>query len=459
MKKIINYIVAIGIMMSAASCSFTDLEPTDKVGDKEIFSSISTLEQALTGTYSKMSMRTTISVSAVLSDDVYKGGQNGGAGDDSYQWTYSASTGDHNTLWSSYYSVISMANRVISGSVGVVPANDNETKAKNNCIGSALFIRAYTYFDLLRFFSDFEKKEGYGIPYSKEPIVLETLGRNTVAECFIDIKGDLEAAIPLLSQVAPSDPGYASQTAAKALLARVYLYERNYDKAYDYAAAVLAQNPIATIDEYASIWSDESNKEIIFELKKLSGEEAIGTIFFGADNSSAFEPSTELIGSFAAGDIRSNVFIGDGVDRDGVAIKRVNKYKGTAENVGLANQKLLRSSEMLLIMAEAKANTNLADGNKYLNQLRAQRIADWENKEYATKEELMNEILLERRRELCYEGHRFFDMRRFNLPIYKPMIKKTLEVTDHHRIQPIPLSEMQGNPVIAGQQNSGYSLL
>ena len=64
--------------MSAVSCSFTDLEPTDKVGDKEIFSSVTTLEQALTGTYSKMSMKTTISVSAVLSDDVYKGGQNGG---------------------------------------------------------------------------------------------------------------------------------------------------------------------------------------------------------------------------------------------------------------------------------------------------------------------------------------------------------------------------------------------
>lgn len=456
MKKIFNYIFATGIMMSAASCSFTDLEPTDKVGDKEIFSSVATLEQALTGAYSKMSMRTTISVSAVLSDDVYKGGQNGGAGDDSYQWTYSASTGDHNTLWSSYYSVISMANRVITGSEGVTPANDGEVKIKNNCIGSALFIRAYTYFDLLRFFSDFDKKEGYGVPYSKTPVVLETLGRNTVAECFADMKSDLETAIPLLTQVAPSDPGYASQTAAKALLARIYLYERNYEKAYTYAAEVLAQNPIAELNEYADIWSDESNREVLFELKRLSGEETIGTIFFSADNSSSFEPSTELINSFAADDIRLPIFVGDGVDRDNVPVKRVNKYKGTAENVGLANQKLLRSSEMLLIMAEAQANIDLDEGNKYLNQLRAKRIVGWNTKDYATKEELLKEILLERRRELCYEGHRFFDLRRFNQAIYKPMIKKTLEVNDHHRVQPIPLAEMQGNPTIAKQQNSGY---
>lgn len=253
-------------------------------------------------------------------------------------------------------------------------------------------------------------------------------------------------------------PGYSgcSQAAAKALLARVYLYERNYDKAYEYASAVLAQNPIAAMNEYGALWTDESNKEVLFELKKLSGEETIGTIFFSADNSSSFEPSTELINSFDEDDIRLQIFIGDGVDRDGVAVKRVNKYKGTAENVGLADQKMLRSSEMLLIMAEAKAHTDLAEGNKLLNQLRAARIEGWESKDYTTEEVLLNEILLERRRELCYEGHRFFDMRRFNLPIYKPMIDKTLDINDHHRIQPIPLSEMQGNPVIAKQQNSGY---
>lgn len=456
MKKIINYLFAAGMMLSATSCAFTDLQPTDKVSDKEIFSSITTLEQALTGVYSKMSMRKTISVTAVLSDDVYKGGQNGGAGDDSYQWTYSASTGDHNSLWSSYYSIISMANRTINGSKGITPANDNESKLKNNYVGSALFLRAYTYFDLLRFFSDFEKKDNYGIPYAKDPVVLETLGRNTVAECFKFLKEDLEAAIPLLSQTAPTTPEYASQAAAKALLARIYLYERNYEKAYEYASEVLAQNPIANINEYADIWSDESNKEVIFELKRLSGEETIGTIFFSADNSSSFEPSTEIINDFAEGDIRAKIFIGDGVDRDGVPVKRVIKYKGTAENVGLADQKMLRSSEMLLIMAEAKANTKVSDGSTLLNQLRANRIEGWQTKDYTTKEELLEEILLERRRELCYEGHRFFDMRRFNLPIYKPMIEKTLEVNDHHRIQPIPLSEMQGNPVIAKQQNSGY---
>ena len=168
------------MLIGMMSCSYTDLKPTDKVGDHEIFSSVFTLEQATTGIYAKMSLRTTLNVSAILSDDVYKGGQNGGAGDDSYQWTYSAATGDHNNLWSSYYGVINMANRVLEGAKTVQTNNQVEEKIKQNCIGTALFIRAYTSFVLLRFFADFDKKENLGIPYSKQKVVLDS----TLRQCY-----------------------------------------------------------------------------------------------------------------------------------------------------------------------------------------------------------------------------------------------------------------------------------
>ena len=70
MKKIFNYILASGLALSAVSCDFTDLDPTDKIGSNEIFSSVSTLEQTIYGAYSQLSLRTTVGVSAVLSDDV-----------------------------------------------------------------------------------------------------------------------------------------------------------------------------------------------------------------------------------------------------------------------------------------------------------------------------------------------------------------------------------------------------
>lgn len=95
---------------------------------------------------------------------------------------------------------------------------------------------------------------------------------------FCRYQKDLETAIPLLVQVTPDDPAYASQAAAKALLARVYLYERNYDKAYEYASAVLAQNPIAAMNEYGALWTDESNKEVLFELKNFQ-EKRLSVLF------------------------------------------------------------------------------------------------------------------------------------------------------------------------------------
>ena len=136
---------------------------------------------------------------------------------------------------------------------------------------------------------------------------------------------------------------------------------------------------------------------------------------------------------------------------------KITKHKGITENVGLVNEKMLRSSEMLLIMAEAKANTgNVSEANSLLNELRKNRITNYVETTYGTKEELLSQILLERRHELCFEGHRWFDLRRYNLPITKTAINKTLKPGDYHLLMPIPQSEMEANSTIAQQQNDGY---
>ncbi|WP_415956354.1 RagB/SusD family nutrient uptake outer membrane protein [Phocaeicola plebeius] len=456
MKTLYQALCIGGMALMAVSCDYTDLQPTDQIGDEMIFSSVSALEQTVTGAYAQMSAKQIIRVTAVLSDDVIKGGQNGGAGDDTYQWTYTASTGEHADIWSKECNVINQVNRILKGAESVEATTDEEVASKNNSIATAKFLRAYNSLELLLFFSDIEKEDSYGIPYVKEPVVLETPGRNTVGECFDYMIQDLTDARPLLRQVAPDDPVYVSQTAVDALLARIYLYKKDYGKAYQYADAVLQQKSFATMGEYTDIWSDKSNADIIWKLKRAVGEETIGTIFWGADNSSSFEAAPELINSYLADDIRLNLFIADGVDRDGVAVKKVNKYKGTEANVGLADGKMLRSSEMQLIKAEAIAYTDLDKANVLLNDLRRERISGWVDQNYGTLDEFMEELLLERRRELCYEGHRFFDMRRFGKSLYKPVIKKTLEAGNFRWLMPIPLGELQGNSVIAKQQNPGY---
>lgn len=458
MKQFHKYIMSAALAFFAASCDYTDLTPTDQIDDSMIFSSVDALEQTVNGAYGKMSVKQLISVSAVLSDDVSKGGQNGGAGDDTFQWTYTTSTGDHTSVWSSYYGVINEVNRILKGSESVTPADKDEEVRKNNCIGTAKYLRAYNALQLLLFFSDIENMDSYGIPYTKEPVVLETPGRNSVKECFDYMITDLNEARPLLSAATPENPAYVSQTAVDALLARIYLYMHDYKNAYNLAENAIKAVPVAGMDSYEGIWSDENNTDIIWKLKRFTGQETIGTIFWQGDNSSSFEASEEIINSYPDGDIRKDIFTGKGPDREGVIVNRVNKYKGTPENVGLADGKMLRASEMKLIMVEAKARTEggLNEANKLLNEFRAQRIEDWTDKTYSS-EEILDEILLERRRELCYEGHRFFDMRRFGKDMTKPTIKKTLEKGNFRWLMPIPLAELQGNPEIAKQQNPGYS--
>lgn len=101
------------------------------------------------------------------------------------------------------------------------------------------------------------------------------------------------------------------------MLAHIYLYMKEYTKAYQYAAEALKEKLLASMEKYADIWSDISNDDVIWKLKRLVGDETIGTIFWSADNSSASEA---LIDCFDANDIRLITFIGDGVDREGVKV-------------------------------------------------------------------------------------------------------------------------------------------
>ena len=111
-----------------------------------------------------------------MSDDVIQGGQNGGAGDDTYQWTYTASTGEHNDIWSKEYSVINLVNRILQGAENVPAETDEEIASKNNSIATAKVLRAYNSLQLLLFFSIIKNVSSYVIPYVQTPFVLETSG-------------------------------------------------------------------------------------------------------------------------------------------------------------------------------------------------------------------------------------------------------------------------------------------
>jgi hypothetical protein len=116
---------------------------------------------------------------------------------------------------------------------------------------------------------------------------------------------------------------------------------------------------------------------------------------------------------------------------------------------------------MYLIRAEARAETgDLTGAAADVNALRAARINNYTNASFATKGDVIDAVLSERFKELPYEGHRFFDAKRRNLPITRLAVDAqgaalTLPSGNFRFILPIPNSEIQANPLIV--QNPGYT--
>jgi hypothetical protein len=146
----------------------------------------------------------------------------------------------------------------------------------------------------------------------------------------------------------------------------------------------------------------------------------------------------------------------------------VNKYAGGtygAANENVANGKVFRTGEMYLIRAEARAELNSFTGansaESDINELRAARIANYVNVTFASKQAAIDAIMLERFKELAFEGHRFWDLKRRGLPVERlpgeapSALGTTLPANNFRFVLPIPGLEMQTNPLMV--QNPGYN--
>ncbi|HWJ29324.1 MAG TPA: RagB/SusD family nutrient uptake outer membrane protein, partial [Flavisolibacter sp.] len=147
---------------------------------------------------------------------------------------------------------------------------------------------------------------------------------------------------------------------------------------------------------------------------------------------------------------------------DGVTVYIVNKYSNTANPSDKDDTKVLRLSDVIFILAESYANLgDDASARNWMNQLLQERDAAFPG--YASSgNQLKADILMERRKELAFEGDRYWDLMRLNLPItnhiknQNPYVPFPISVDNPHRILPIPQSEIDVNPNIRNQQNPGY---
>ena len=295
---------------------------------------------------------------------------------------------------------------------------------------------------------------------------------------------DINEAKPLLPNNL-TDINRATRLAVSGLQARIALYKKDWQNAITYSTEYISAIPLSPRASFNGIWTDANTNELAFRLKRsptnnpyLQGTvqtkagstyrntsanaTTIGTVFW--------IPSSKLWDSYdQANDIRFSSYMKTeplltAANRQS---RLITKYAGTAygtsgENV--ADAKVFRTAEMYLIRAEARAESgNFTGANSAesdINDLRAARINSYVPVTFTSKTEAIDAIILERFKELAFEGHRFWDLKRRGLAVQRigtdapTSTGATLPAGNFRFVIPIPEIEMQANNLMT--QNPGY---
>jgi hypothetical protein len=407
--------------------------------------------------------------------------------------------GSHFGTWSAApYRIINDANLILKYADAAEPAlGSTEAIAaplRNRYKGEAYFLRALAYHDLVKVYGYEPGREvngfNLGVILRTTPVegvvTADKRSRATNLEIYNQIEADLLQAIALLPDenafatvtgdpnvVPPAEKWFrASKQAARALLARVYLYWEKYAEANTQATAVLAATTayptagggtgrtLVASGSYASSWSTTTHPESIFEISILAADwstvDGVNNSLASVTNSSptgaanaqfAVAGSAELIAAFEPGDVRRNVWV------DNAGRNECKKWQGE-KGTFLENVPIIRISEVYLIAAEARANSGDEPGARTaLNALRAQRGL---GATALTGQALLDLIENERRVELAFEGHRFFDLKRLGKGITKPVSLGVTDLayTDYRMLANIPVAEVNYNSLLT--QNPNY---
>jgi len=422
-NKILVLLSIVGL--SLQSCDKLDNGPTDSIDPSKAFRNVEDVNMGVIGVYAPITT-SLIEAGAIVSDEVMLPKENIVSNTSLHKWEYNSSSGSVTAALDEYYIVINRINLILKALPNVTVRADLQDQF-NQYHAELLALRAYSHFELLRGYASKYDGDGMGIPYMKES-VLSLPARPSVATNFADINADLTAAKDLM----PSSFGSTTRitkTAISAIQARVALYEKNWKNAITYASEVINNKPLATRSDFEKIWKDGSDAEIVWQLARQGAEPRLGAVFYRETGGIVlYAPSSKLISQFdIANDIRYTSYIKyDQARADNSAGAKsaylVNKYIGSnSASPGLTNVKLFRIGEMYLIRAEAELEQNGAAGltaaNADLNTLRAARITNYVNQNITDKQSLLEALYLERFKELAFEGHRFYDLKRRNLPV------------------------------------------
>jgi starch-binding outer membrane protein, SusD/RagB family len=453
------------------SCDNTlDLSPEDSLTPDVVFSNESLTNGAVNGMYSSAQSSNVLSgtydaITEWQSDNVKFVGSFP-TFNDVNNYTTLSDNGSIATIWSAHYATINQANMLIKFTPNVpsIATDEFTTAEKANIVGQAKFMRALMNLRLSACFGhqlqQNDKGANLSIPLLLEPFVgtVTFPKRSTLAEVHAQIEADLLDAVASINS-SSTDRTRATVAGAKALLARLYLYQEKWGKAADYANQVINTTGFTLATNFA--FYNTLNPELIFTLQNVAGDaagaESYSKMFNGVNANGRgdcpFSQNLKDLFTAESGDLR----FGDALTRNGInAISATDLFTSKYPN-GTSNTDdppVIRISEMYLIRAEANLRGGSTVGGatpvQDVNRIRSR--AGLSN--LSTVD--LTSILNERRKEFCFEGLRRMDLLRNNLPLRSAGLPNSAQSQPgaDKTIFPIPQREMDINPNLV--QNKGY---
>ena len=486
MKKLIYTLLALVSIVTLPSCEkFLSVDPPYAQDAENFFQTQEDFERALVGAYDLLQGSfLSLWIGEIASDNAIAGGEsvNDSKGlHDIDNMTHGGVNVELRNLFRWNYTGITRVNYILENQDNI------DFPGKAHILAEAKFLRAYYYFELVKFFGDvpliIDKR--IGIEEAR------SIPRSPKAEVYAQIEADLIAAAAVLNAT-PAQKGRATKGAAKSLLGKAYLYQNKFTEAAAILEEVIASGQYSLYPDYSQLFSvaAEGNPETIFDVEYsgleggsygclicLEGNAAVG--FQGirqysgpvyGDGNSYNLPTAELYAAFGSLDQRRAASVLDieafiAAQQDPSSITYAigagghtgyynNKYIKRQGEIGLpdhdltspVNYRVIRYADVLLMAAEANYQTgNTTRAGQLVNQVR-QRVGI-----PGININSIEKIYNERRLELSGEGHRFFDLVRTG----QAAQYITGFVVGKHELFPIPQVEID----LAGgnwTQNPGY---
>ncbi|WP_215241511.1 RagB/SusD family nutrient uptake outer membrane protein [Dyadobacter helix] len=375
------------------------------------------------------------------------------------------STSSTYATWNKFFVSINRVNNILAKVPAIQDPSINAVR--DRILGEAYFLRAFNYFFLTRLWG--------AVPLVLEPTIslnVDLKVSRVPAEVVLDqIVADLkeaESKLPVSYSANLDTRGRATKGAAQALLARVYLWKSSYNKTnewqsvVDYTTKVIA-SPVYSLApgaSYASIFTAKNTAESIWELQYNYNNQELNTLVrlfiprstkVQTGGEQILIPSKKIENAFVNGDLRKAgaIFYSDSLSTY-KNVRSVAKYQGTivgASRFSDSNFIILRLADVILMKAEAQAQLGkVTEAIDLLNTIR--KRAGLPNTTATTKEAVLIAIEEERFIELCFEGHRWYDLLRTG------RVKAVLN-TDKKALLPVHINDILINPNLL-PQNPGY---